>query len=450
MNQWDRFSTKSVVRWGALVIILALALAIRLPLQSDMLYEGDTEHFAVWMNLMNNRGVFHYYDPYLRFGAWDRPYPPLATLSFYAISKLYGPPILYKHDLQNPHFIALLKLIPMIAEMAMIAAIGLWLRNRRVLGWLIPLLMAVYPGMIVTSAWWGQWESPFVLFLVLAVIAMNKDRPLIGWAMFAIACLFKQPAALLAPMMLVLTFRRYGLQHTIKGISVFATIFLAVVVPFALSSGWPAALSSYLNAADAYPNMTNNAYNFWYFVATLNKGSQLIFEEKGYVDSIRMFGIVPYKQVGMVMLGTYTLLIMAIIWRQANERREAVWAAALAMGFFILPTQVHERYIFPAAVLSLMAVAQDKRVWPIALGIMGTFSYNVLGVSIPNRWKDLTFGTPILALPTALLNMILLMGLFDITRNMAPSEVPVEAAETHPATHLAEVPPYIAQRHPGS
>ncbi len=88
--------------------------------------------------------------------------------------------------------------------------------------------------------------------------------------------------------------------------------------------------------------------------------------------------------------------------------------------------------------------------WPIALGIMLTFSYNVLGVSIHNRWANLTFGTQLLALPTAVLNIMLLIGLFNITQNPDDGKAADQEVDIYPATRRAEVPPYIARHNPGS
>jgi hypothetical protein len=406
--------TRCLTRRMTLIPILVLALLLRAGFVTDILYRGDIEHFAIWINIIQARGLFHFYDPWLRMGAWDRAYPPLATLSFGAVGASYGVHVLTQASLQDPLFIVLMKLFPMACELGLIAAAYYWLRERPVLRWLIPGLLAIYPGLIVTSGWWGQHESPYTLFLVLTLLALNKDRPKLAWLLFGIAVLLKQPAAAFTPLLLVVTFRRYGLRTLVLSLGVFGILLGAVLAPFAIASGPKAALSPYLNASDAYPNMTNNAYNFWYTVASLNKGRLLKFEEKAYVDYRRLLGNFTYKQAGLAIFGVFVLLSMLGTWHDALERRELVWAAALFLGFFMLPTQVHERYIYPAAVLALLAAAQDRRLWVIAGALAWTFTYNVLSVAVAYRWPAITLGAQFLALPTAAVNIVLLVVLTHI------------------------------------
>lgn len=394
-----------------MIPILALALVLRIGFIADVLYKGDLEHFGIWINVIQARGLFHFYDPWLRMGAWDRAYPPFSTLAFGAVGATYGVHVLTQASLRDPVFIILMKLFPVACELGLIVAAYFWLKERPVLRWLIPSLLAIYPGLIVTSAWWGQHESPYTLFLVLTLFALNKDRPKLAWLMFGIAVLLKQPAAALAPLMLVVTFRRYGVRTLVLSLAVFGILLGVVLAPFAVASGPTAALSPYLNASDAYPNMTNNAYNFWYTVASFSKGRLLKFEEKAYVDYRRMLGNFTYKQAGLAIFGVFVLLSMIGTWHDALERRELVWAAALFMGFFVLPTQVHERYLYPAAVLALIAVAQDPRLWVIAGALAWTFTYNVLSVAVAYRWPANTLGAEFLAVPTALVNIVLLVVL---------------------------------------
>src|SRR5436305_14926845 len=116
------------------------------------------------------------------------------------------------------------KIIPLLAELAFIAIACIWLRNRPWLRWLGPGLLALSPGIIGNTMWWGQYDSLVSLFLILALIALNKDRPLIAWAMLALGLMSKQQAVVLVPLALVLTWRRYSLRATLSGLTVCAVI----------------------------------------------------------------------------------------------------------------------------------------------------------------------------------------------------------------------------------
>ena len=411
LNQTAFYRSKSWAQWQTLIPILFLALVLRVVYFTDAAYHGDMDHFAVWVDLIRTKGPFDFYNPTLRVGTWDRTYPQLSTLAFDAIAVIHRPIWTFGNTLADPVFTSLDKVLPVLCELALIVVVYAWLREKPVLRWLIPGLIAIYPGLIATSAWWGQYESTFTLFLVLALLALNQDRPVWAWASFAVACLFKQPAAVLAPLLLVLSYRRYGWRPTLQGIGVFVGICAVILLPFIIGSGFEGALSPYLKAADIFPYMMNNAFNFWYVLAFLNHGGAPIVFDRHYADAQSIIGAFTYKDAGVIMYVSYILIISVLMWRHSEKRYEFVWATALTLGFFILPTQVHERYIYPAAVLALLAVAQERRMWWVAIPMIWTFSYNVLGIAIPYKWPTISSDTDVLSLPTALLNVAMFVWL---------------------------------------
>ncbi len=419
-------------RWLPLLPIMVAGLFLRLVYLPIVAYYGDLEHFASWVYTINRDGMLNFYNPIFRFATWDRTYPPLSTLLFGAVRVLYGGAPFPAMGMREPLYVALLKLAPMLCELLLIVAAYVWLNRRPVLRWVIPGLLAIYPGLIATTAWWGQYDATYVLCVVLALVALNRDRPLLAWVFFAVALLFKQPAIVLSPLMLVITFRRYGWRKTLLGIVVSGLVCLAAFAPFMLASGPVPALSPYLNASDVFPYLTNNAWNFWYSLASLNNGKPVHFEDRHYRDALMIFDLLSYKTAGLLMFGLYGLVIMARMWRDAPKRREFVWAAALFFGFFMFPTQVHERYLYPVAILSLLAVSQDWRMLWVALGVAFTYSYNILGVAIPYRDPKNQFGTETLAIPTALLNI----ALFIETAHLSWKEKAVRVAK-----------PVVAQSH---
>lgn len=416
-------------RWLVLVAILLLGLAVRAPMLTDAAFPIDLVHFARWMNQIEDEGLTQFYNPALRMGSWDRPYPPLPTLLFGAMLPVVGTAPEPNTSLNDPAFVILLKLLPLASELAIIAVAAIWLRKTNTrLWWAIPVALAVYPGLIVTTAWWGQYDAPFTLFLLLALVALNRDRPVWAWVWFAVALLTKQPAATLGPLLLVITLRRYGWRTLLTGMAACAGLYALASLPFVLGSGLEATLSPYLKASDAFPYLTNNAYNSWYAAAALYKGDQVLFMEAQFRDSLPLLGGLTAKTVGVGLFGLYVLALCAFVWRHANERRELVWAAALYVGFFMLPTQVHERYLYPAVVFGLVGIAQDRGLLCPSVGLMLTFSYNVLAVAVPSRWPDAHLAPDVVALPVALINIVLLA----LVTRVALAREPLAARVAHP------------------
>jgi hypothetical protein len=104
-------------------------------------------------------------------------------------------------------------------------------------------------------------------------------------------------------------------------------------------------------------------------------------------DNTLVIGLLTGRQAGLVMLGLYVLLMVIVMVRQRNQERIFVWAGALFFAFFMLSTQMHERYMYPAMVLAFFAIAEDRRMLWIALPLAVTYSYNVIAItSIPFVW----------------------------------------------------------------
>ena len=399
-----------MVRWLPLAGVLIIALLVRVGSMTQAAHLGDLEHFAHWMRVIDQEGLLRFYEPEFRFSRIDRTYPALTTLTFGVLVQLSGIPPDPQFVAQRSDYISLMKLFPVAFELALIVVVYAWLTSRPVWRWLIPLLLALAPGLAATSAWWGQLEALPMLFLVLSLIALNRDRPLWAWIMFALALLTKQQAAALTPLLVLVTLRRYGFRTLLLDGGAAVLIFSLVTLPFVFGSGLDNALYPYLSATtDAFPSMTNNAFNLWFALASINKGSTVFFGDPTLYDGVAAIGGLTFKGVGYVLYGGYVLLISAFIWRQGRQRREFLWAAALFLGFFMLPTQAHERYLYPGVVLTLIAIAQDRRVWWAALCLINTYTYNVYAAVLHPLLDNPLFAVNSFAVPVALVNTLLFL-----------------------------------------
>jgi Gpi18-like mannosyltransferase len=369
-------------------------------------YSPDMFNSTGWIKTIQQRGLFNFYT-----GESLRTYPPIAIAAHGAIGLVQQAAGLTLDPMKDSAFLAWLKVPSVLAELALIAAVYAWLRRERWLRWTIPGLLAIHPGLVVTSAWWGQNESMYMLPLVLALIALNRERPLLAWACFALALLTKQQSVILSPLMLILTFRRCGWRTTALGILSAAVLMAVVYAPFALASGFDSALSPYLGAADHYPDVTNNAYNFWQLLIPLGRASGLWPDGSPFTDALPILGPLTLKQAGLIMLGAYTLLLGVDMWKHPHEKREFIWSSALYFGAFMLPTQIHERYLYAGAILIVIALAQDQRLWWVALGTLYTYTNNVLQVAARFTFLGLTAYYVNVSMQVALLNLIFLVEL---------------------------------------
>src|SRR5579859_597490 len=245
--------------WVVLFIILGIALFLRVGYMTGLGYRGDLEDTQRWMNTIQAHGLFNFY-------ATEKGllYPPLATWNLgllVGLKKLFIPG---SSSLDEPAFAFLLKIPAVVAELAIIVAFYVWQRKRRLLCYSVAALLAVSPVMVATSAWWGQTDAIFTAFVVFALLALNRGRSVIAWLLFALAILTKQQSVVLLPLMLILSYQRYGAKTLARGIAVCAVVAACISAPFVLQSGLSRTKAPNTEDVGIFPVTSLHALNFWY------------------------------------------------------------------------------------------------------------------------------------------------------------------------------------------
>ena len=269
------------------------------------------------------------------------------------------------------------------------------------------------PGVIFDSAVWGQIDSVGTLVLLGTIYALAR-----GWtevaALGAVAALLvKFQFAFLIPVVAVVGLRRHllgssadpdhdGRREPLRVLTSLAVGFGAltlIMLPFdmvlyaPLPGGDPHGLLGLFPAADSsrsligklgeaagtYTGLSVNAMNMW-----RNPWS-------GLGDSLhwgddRVVGIVlggislTWQQVGMLLFAAAALLALVAVARRDDLRGILLASLVLSIAFFVLPTRVHERYLFPALALAAPLVLSG-RAWPwIYGGLSLSFFLNVYWV----------------------------------------------------------------------
>jgi hypothetical protein len=87
------------------------------------------------------------------------------------------------------------------------------------------------------------------------------------------------------------------------------------------------------------PFITVNAYNVWYLISF--KSDWL----GGNHDTIQFSGF-SLRIISLIIFSAYVLLVMYQLSKKTNSETIVLAASSIAFAFFILPTQIHERYLF--------------------------------------------------------------------------------------------------------
>ncbi len=275
---------------------------------------------------------------------------------------------------EHPALVAALKLPALIFEMALISLVFYIAYQQAGTGWaaLAAVLLSFNPGWMAVTAWWGQTDSIFVFFLLLTAYLLTRNRPRWAWVAYSLAWLTKFQSIIVFPLLLALSVRRYGFRKTVEGLAIFALIVGVVTLPFFLSAHFDA-LIPYLNV-DRFPQTSVNAFNFWYWLI----GGWL-------PDDLPLLGSITFYQIGIGLLGIATALLCLRAWLVRDRDDDLLLWATACFSFFILPTQIHERYLYPAVVFLVLALVRDRRLLLIYVAAALAFSANILAFAEPGN-----------------------------------------------------------------
>jgi hypothetical protein len=135
-------------------------------------------------------------------------------------------------------------------------------------------------------------------------------------------------------------------------------------------------LASYHGAVGYYPFRTVEAYNLWYVLDRVDIRLRGMEPGGARADTRTLVGPVTHRDAGLALLAAWTAFILAGLWRWPSDGALVLAAAFQSFAVFMLPTQMHQRYVLPAAVLaSLVApVSRRARVLFVVLAVTATLN----------------------------------------------------------------------------
>ena len=348
-------------------LLLLFALIMRLVLAAFLRgHYGDMGFFIQWSEHIFEVGPRLYYKDFYC------DYPPGYILLLWpaaALRRLLG------LGTDSPVYYALLKLPPVLADIATAAVI--WRVARKRLSdkaaAVVGLMYAFNPAVIADSAAWGQVDSTLTLMLALCALAAVSGKTLVALLGFGMALLLKPQALLFAPLGLIALFM--VILHAEKGrrLGRFLGFIAGVVACLGLmytcaycfcgfGEGESAGLmypftwliEQYSGAFNHYPNFTVNALNLYYLLR-LNR----VDLTANAVLALMAWGIYYASYA-------YCLVMMVVSGRR--PRHLFLLAATLMTLIFAFGPMMHERYSFPVVMLLLIAFAYDRD-WRVLLAL---------------------------------------------------------------------------------
>ncbi|GMU84348.1 MAG: hypothetical protein AMXMBFR47_42180 [Planctomycetota bacterium] len=356
---------RDVSAWLWFGVMLALAAAIRAWLASTPEgHRSDLDIFTDWVRRLQAGGLAEFYAG----NKWC-DYPPLMVLVFDAVGRA-ATAILGAKPISTDLWMVW-KAPACIADL--LIGVLLMLEGRRLFGSRAGLAAAALyllnPVSIYDSAFWGQVDSIYTLFLLAGLVMIGRG----GWftvgLVSAIAVLTKFQAIAILPLLIFETYRIGGWRGL--GVKLVGAVVAAAAVlsPFYYTGTLEQVLTrSYVNVVGQYHEMSKNAFNLWWLAGDPESADTRIpaaivaAVAQGETSLAADASPLLWLNWRKISLGLYALIVAVIISiysRRPGSVRRYCAAGILALAFFLFPTEMHERYAFPAvAFLGVWAVAR--------------------------------------------------------------------------------------------
>jgi hypothetical protein len=333
---------------AALLLVFGLLVAPRAYHNYDVV-----DCFLAWARASGGTRPWDVYRPGV--APDDCDYPPLVpyllTLAEAARRALHAPQV-------SALSVTLVKLPSLLVQAAAVpflwrALRGTWGERRALLA---GVLVALSPALFVNTAAWGQFDVLLAFFMVAALLALLRDRPVWAGVAMGFALATKLLAIVPVPLFALWVARRHGMRKLAIAAAAGLGVVLALALPHVLGGAGKAVAKAYSGAVNYYPFRTGEAYNGWYLLDRYDIAVRGLPGPVARRDDRAALGPLTFRDLSLAAFAVYTLFLLAVLWRRGTART-LLWATAMQLfAFFMLPTQVHQRYVIPAvAVLGLLA-----------------------------------------------------------------------------------------------
>ena len=349
---------------AALAGLLSLSFLVRLLLFPLPGYQIDTTDFTIWLSTAANHGIRSFYSI-----VWS-DYPPFNIYVFWVFGSLGKSLSLFGTNLVN----YVIKLPPNLFDVATGFLIYAFVRAR--LSFRMALLtLAFYvfnPAVIFNAAVWGQYDAIYTFFLVFSLVLFFARKPEFSAVAIALGLLTKPQGIALLPLIAFIIFIQFGWRRFLTSVAAFAATVIVVILPFQWSNPVSFLSNIYFGAYQGYTYTSINAFNIWAFQGFWKPDNIPYF-------SLGTFKIGYFFLTGWILFGVVTVFMLYLVHKRSKMSNGLVIVFAafvFLFSFFMLPTRIHERYLFPALSIGALLVPFFKKTRLIYIGVSLTCFVN--------------------------------------------------------------------------
>lgn len=279
----------------------------------------------------------------------------------------YTPPYLYLLSLATltrtfiPSLTAI-KLIPIIFDLFNASLVYQIVKTKFGSGietWLAAALVWLLPTVVINGSFWGQVDALYTCFLLLTLLCILNEKPIGAILAFSVSFSIKAQAVFFLPFLALLFFKqKIRWQYFL----LIPLVYFLMMLPAALAGRSLSSLAlAYVTQGGTFTQASMNAATPYF--------------------------LLPQSAYRMSLLAGIPLAgILLLIWvlyygiKQYAISPKLIVASALlslALTPYLLP-KMHDRYFYPADVLSLVAVFFAPELWfvPIVYQMISLLSYS--------------------------------------------------------------------------
>jgi hypothetical protein len=212
------------------------------------------------------------------------------------------------------------------------------------------------PAVVDVSAWWGQFESIYVLGGLAAFLLAVAGHPRLAAVGLGLALMTKPQALPFAVPFAAWYVGRHGWRESAICAGIGLATIAAVWLPFLADGG----VGRYLGNLDRFQNgdfavLSLRAWNPWWILQSGADGDFLS-------DRGALLGPLSPRTIGVLLFAALEAVLFVAVVRRPDARTLALGIAASVLAAFMALTTMHERYAFGALVfLALLLPERGPR-----------------------------------------------------------------------------------------
>ncbi len=355
---------------------------------------GDIGFWEDWIKQLINKGYHEF----------NGNYPPVYIHWLYLSGKAYST---LQMAVENNIFLKYVTQLPVIFSHLILTGIVFKLAKKHssnpVHFHAAMLLTALNPAILFNGPIWGQIDIIPLIPVVAALLAGVSTRyKIYTFPLYCLGLLTKFQMIAFAPAFGILFFTDY--KSHLKAILLCIAVFIVAFLPSIIAHNFFAAFKlAYIDVLHQYGTTTMGASNIWILLTgNASPDSILVFgmDSNNFLAPLfkaKHFGMISFSLVCIIVFaqGIKNLLKNRYHTNHAALTNDILFYALIcAMAFFTLLPAMHERYLLPAVIISLVyfAINPSKIFYPLAFSFISAFNLAMaMGIKTSSIWPIISW-----------------------------------------------------------